>query len=190
MRHFQGDASAARLAPALLLSVALQEGAARPLLWRCFKRLDAALAALARAERLRPLSRLDALHVALAAGLGHGLAHAAAFSLATLALALSPATLYADACPQMSLYTGTSLATLALVLLHCFSMVAAFHGYAHRKVLFVAVAPALHAAAALASLASLARGGCVATVVLLLLAAAAALGAAAAALEAELASAR
>ena len=105
-----------------------------------------------------------------------------------LSLAASPGTLYLDACPQLSLTAATALCSLALSLLLTFAMVCSFHGLATRSAGYIALAPALHVAAALLSLSSTAAGGCVATATLLLLAAAVAVAGAGGALAATLAS--
>ncbi len=181
------EGTAASLAPRVLLAVALQEALLRPLCWRAYTRLLTTLDGTARAQNLRPVSRLDTLLIALAAGLGHGGAHAAFFGISVLALAASPAALYTDACPQLSLTAATAGSTLALLMLHTFGMVCSFHGLASRDLRFVALTPALHAASAVASLSSVAPGGCVATLTLLCCAAAAQMGGAAVALQRTLA---
>ena len=160
----------------------------RPLAYHACTRLVSALNATARKGGLRPVSRLDALQLSLAVGLGHGAAHAAFLGAGVLSLAASPGTLYADSCPQLSLTAATALCSLALSLLLTFAMVCSFHGLATRSVGYIALPPALHVAAALLSLSSTAAGGCVATVTLLLLAAAVAVAAAGGALAATLAS--
>lgn len=156
----------------------MQEAATRPLLWHASKRALAALNDVARKQQLRPTTRFDMLLLAVSLGLGHGLAHAAFFSLPVLALAGSSATIYVDRCPQMSLFSVSSACTCALVLTHCAAMPVAFHGWSTASRLYSILPAGLHALASLASLSSLAHGGCVATVVLLWLVAAAQVSAA------------
>jgi len=66
-----------------------------------------------------------------------------------LPLYLGDATLYLDACPQMSFFLAGALLTLGFNLLHTFSMVLAFSGWERqRKERWIAV-PCAHLAAAL-----------------------------------------
>ena len=150
----------------------VQEAATRPLLWRGSQRALAALNAVAREQRVRPTTRFDTLLLALALGLGHGLAHAAFFALPLLSLSASAATLRMDKCPQMSLFGVTAACTCALVLQHAAAMPVAFYGWASKHRAYGAAPAVLHSLATLASLSSLSHGGCVATVVLLWLLAA------------------
>ena len=153
--------------PALLVALVTQEAATRPLLWHGSKRALAALNAVAREERVRPTTRFDMLLLALALGLGHGLAHAAFFALPLLALSGSSATLLMDRCPQMSLFSMTAACTCAMVFMHAAAMPVAFYGWSTKHRVYSAAPAVLHALATVASVSSLASGGCVATVVLL-----------------------
>lgn len=65
-------------------------------------------------------------------------------------LTLSPATFYVAACPQMNVFLYSAMTSCAFVVLHTFSMVIAFDGYAHRSVLRIALPPVIHLVAALA----------------------------------------
>jgi anterior pharynx defective protein 1 len=69
-------------------------------------------------------------------------------SVATLTL--SPATFYVAACPQMNVFLYSAMTSCAFVVLHTFSMVLAFDGYAHRSVVCIALPPVIHLLAALA----------------------------------------
>ena len=159
--------------PALLVALVVQEGATRPLLWHGSKRALAALNAVAREERVRPTTRFDMLLLALALGLGHGLAHAAFFALPLLALSGGEATLLMDRCPQVSLFSMTAACTCAMVFMHAAAMPVAFYGWSTKQQVYGAAPALLHTLATVASVSSLAAGGCVATVVLLWLLAAA-----------------
>lgn len=165
------SASAGELFGVLLFSLAVQEGLARPACLLAIRRGSAVLDSHAAELGLRGVTRLDALSLALALGLGHGLAHAALFALPVLALAGAPQVLYRDACPQLSLTASTALSSSTLLVLHSAAMVCAWHGYATRQRALLLTAPALHVAVSLLSLSSLQPGGCVATAALSLLAA-------------------
>jgi hypothetical protein len=72
-----------------------------------------------------------------------------------------------DRCPQTSLFGMTAACTCAMVLLHAAAMPVAFYGWSTQHRFYSAAPAGLHFLAALASLSSLAPGGCVATNVLL-----------------------
>lgn len=160
-------ANSSSVFPALLVALVVQEGATRPLIWHGSKRALAALNGVAREQRMRPATRFDTLFLALSCGLGHGISHAAFFALPLLSLSASAATLRMDRCPQTSLFGMTAACTCAMVLLHAAAMPVAFYGWSTQHRFYSAAPAGLHFLAALASLSSLAPGGCVATNVLL-----------------------
>ncbi|KAM7487002.1 hypothetical protein LguiA_003011 [Lonicera macranthoides] len=144
----------------ILTSVAFQEGL-RILLWRAYKRLEDMLDSFADRVSKPRLYLTDKMQIALAGGLGHGVAHAVFFCLSLLTPAFGPATYYVEKCSQMPFFLVSSVIALAFVTIHTFSMVIAFNGYAeHTKVdqLFV---PIVHLVSGLLTLTNLVSGGCV-----------------------------
>lgn len=143
----------------LALAVAVQE-ALRVGVWFAYRNGSKQLEVLARRMACAELNYSDHMSMAYAIGLGHGLAHSMFFFLGVATLTLSPATFYVAACPQMNVFLYSAMTSCAFVVLHTFSMVIAFDGYAHRSVLRIALPPVIHLVAALATAMSLKDGGC------------------------------
>ncbi|KAI4372737.1 hypothetical protein MLD38_010934 [Melastoma candidum] len=91
----------------------------------------------------------DKMQIALAGGLGHGVAHAVFFCLSLLTPAFGPATFYTDRCSRMPFFLISALIALAFVTVHTFSMVIAFNGYAKGKRTDQVFVPAVHLMASL-----------------------------------------
>ncbi|XP_010557063.1 PREDICTED: gamma-secretase subunit APH1-like [Tarenaya hassleriana] len=144
----------------IVMSVGFQEGL-RLLFWKVYKRLEDVLDAFAdRISRPR-LFLTDKMQIALAGGLGHGVAHAVFFCLSLLTPAFGPATYYVDRCPQMPFFLISAIIALAFVTIHTFSMVIAFDGYAEGRKVDQVFVPVVHLAAGILTLVNFAPGGCV-----------------------------
>ncbi|XP_052292432.1 gamma-secretase subunit APH1-like isoform X2 [Citrus sinensis] len=87
----------------IISSVGFQEGL-RVLFWKVYKRLEDTLDAFADRVGKPRLFLTDKMQIALAGGLGHGVAHAVFFCLSLLTPAFGPATFYVDRCPQMPFF--------------------------------------------------------------------------------------
>lgn len=151
----------------LLTCVSFQE-VIRPIFWKMYKRVEAFLDLLAEKLSKPRLYFTDKIQIALAGGLGHGVAHAVFFCLSLLTPAFGPATFYVDSCSQMPLFLVAALISLAFLIIHTFSMIVAFTGYEDGKMMHQLFAPGLHFAAAFLTLVNLLPGGCVAGVPLIL----------------------
>ncbi|MQM09952.1 hypothetical protein Taro_042842 [Colocasia esculenta] len=143
----------------LLTSVGVQEGM-RILFWRLYKRLEDLLNAFADKMSKPHLFLTDKMQIALAGGLGHGVAHAVFFCLSLLTPAFGPATFYVDRCTQMPFFLVSAFVALGFVLIHTFSMVVAFNGYAEGHKADQIFAPAVHLVAAMLTMINLTHGGC------------------------------
>ncbi|KAH9301854.1 hypothetical protein KI387_013437, partial [Taxus chinensis] len=95
------------------------------------------------------LSLTDKMQIALAGGLGHGVAHAVFFCLSLLTPAFGPATFYVDSCNQMPFFLCAALISLGFLIIHTFSMVIAFNGYAEEKKVHQLFVPIIHLVAAI-----------------------------------------
>ncbi|RAL47874.1 hypothetical protein DM860_011459 [Cuscuta australis] len=144
----------------LFSSVAFQE-ALRPFLWRLYQRLEDVLDAFADRISKPRLFITDKMQIALACGMGHGLAHAIFFCLSLLTPAFGPGTYYVKQCSQMSFFLVSAIIALAFVTIHTFSMVIAFNGYAEGNKLEQFFVPVAHLIVAMFTLINLAQGGCV-----------------------------
>ncbi|OMO79534.1 Gamma-secretase subunit Aph-1 [Corchorus olitorius] len=127
-------------------SVAFQEGL-RLLFWKVYKRLEDILDAFADRVSKPRLYLTDKMQIALAGGLGHGVAHAVFFCLSLLTPAFGPATYFVDSCSQMPFFLVSALIALAFVTVHTFSMVIAFNGYAEGNKVDQVFVPSVHLAA-------------------------------------------
>lgn len=150
----------------ILTSVAFQEGL-RILFWRVYMKLEDVLDAFADRVSKPRLFLTDKMQIALAGGLGHGLAHAVFFCLSLLTPAFGPATFYVEKCSQMPFFLISSIIALAFVTIHTFSMVIAFNGYAEGNRGDQLVVPVVHLVAGMLTLINLASGGCVVAIPLL-----------------------
>uniref|UniRef100_A0A1D1YUQ2 Gamma-secretase subunit APH1-like n=1 Tax=Anthurium amnicola TaxID=1678845 RepID=A0A1D1YUQ2_9ARAE len=144
----------------ILTSVGVQEGM-RILFWKLYKRLEDMLNDFADRMSKPHLFLTDKMQIALAGGLGHGVAHAVFFCLSLLTPAFGPATFYVDRCSQMPFFLVSALIALGFVLIHTFSMVIAFNGYAEGRKADQMFVPAVHLVAAMLTLVNLSRGGCI-----------------------------
>jgi hypothetical protein len=150
----------------ILTSVVFQEGI-RVVLWRVYKRLEDMLDAFADRVAKPRLFLTDKMQIALAGGLGHGLAHAVFFCISLLTPAFGPATYYVEKCSQIPFFLVSAIIALAFVTIHTFSMVIAFNGYAEKNRLDQLFVPIVHLVAGMMTLINLATGGCIVGIPLL-----------------------
>ncbi|KAL2488988.1 Gamma-secretase subunit APH1-like [Forsythia ovata] len=150
----------------ILTSVAFQE-ALRPLFWRIYKRLEDMLDAVADRVSKPRLFITDKMQIALAGGMGHGVAHAVFFCLSLLTPSFGPGTYYMEKCSQMSFFLVSAIIALAFVTIHTLSMVIAFNGYAEGNKVDQYIVPVIHLIAAMLTLINLAHGGCIISIPLL-----------------------
>ncbi|KAK3444099.1 gamma-secretase subunit APH1-like isoform X1 [Eucalyptus grandis] len=150
----------------IITSVGFQEGL-RIFLWRAYKRLEDILDAFADRVSKPRLFLTDKMQIALAGGLGHGVAHAVFFCLSLLTPAFGPATFFNDRCSKMPFFLVSALIALAFVTIHTFSMVIAFNGYAEQNKVDQVFVPVVHMVAALMTLVNFASGGCLVGIPLL-----------------------
>lgn len=150
----------------IVTSVCFQEGL-RILFWRVYKRLEDILDTFAdRASKPR-LFLTDKMQIALAGGLGHGVAHAVFFCLSLLTPAFGPGTYYVNRCSHIPFFLVSAIIALAFVTIHTFSMVIAFNGYAEGTKLEQIYVPTVHLVAGVATLINLGTGGCLVGIPLL-----------------------
>ncbi|KAF8393889.1 hypothetical protein HHK36_020087 [Tetracentron sinense] len=109
----------------------------------------------------------DKMQIALAGGLGHGVAHAVFFCLSLLTPAFGPATFYVDRCSKIPFFLVSAIIALGFVTIHTFSMVIAFNGYAEGKKIDQIFVPIVHLLAGMMTLINLASGGCIVGIPLL-----------------------
>eukprot|EP00250_Pteridium_aquilinum_P000529 c10594_g1_i1 orf=258-1016(-) len=152
----------------LFTCVSFQE-AIRPVFWYFYKKVEEMLNTLARRLSKPELQYSDKMQIALAGGLGHGVAHAVFFCLSLLTPSFGPATFYADSCSRMPLFLVAALLSLSFLIIHTFSMIIAFNGYDDGNKGFMLFAPALHFMASLLTLVNLLPGGCIVGVPLVLI---------------------
>ncbi|ONK77265.1 uncharacterized protein A4U43_C02F4770 [Asparagus officinalis] len=150
----------------ILTSVAFQEGI-RLVFWKLYKRLEDMLDAFADRVSKPRLYWTDKMQIALAGGLGHGVAHAVFFCLSLLTPAFGPATYYVNRCSHIPLFLVSAIISLGFVMIHTFSMVIAFNGYAEGRKADQFIIPVIHTISAITTLINLAPGGCVVGVPLL-----------------------
>ncbi|WRX21656.1 Gamma-secretase subunit Aph-1 - like 1 [Theobroma cacao] len=127
-------------------SVAFQEGL-RLLFWKVYKRLEDILDGFADRVSKPRLYLTDKMQIALAGGLGHGVAHAVFFCVSLLTPAFGPATYFVDRCSQIPFFLVSAIIALAFVTIHTFSMVIAFNGYAEGNKVDQLFVPSVHLAA-------------------------------------------
>ncbi|KAH7306659.1 hypothetical protein KP509_22G023800 [Ceratopteris richardii] len=151
----------------LVTCVSFQE-LIRPVFWFSYKKLEGLLNALAQRMSKPELKYYETMQIALAGGLGHGIAHAVFFCLSLLTPSFGKATFYVDSCKQMPLFLVAAMLSLSFLIIHTFSMIVAFNGYDDGKRSLVVFAPAMHFAAAFLSLVNLFQGGCMVGVPLVL----------------------
>ncbi|KAK4370687.1 hypothetical protein RND71_010162 [Anisodus tanguticus] len=143
----------------ILTSVGFQEGL-RILFWKVYKKLEDILDAFADRVSKPRLFMTDKMHIALAGGLGHGVAHAVFFCLGLLTPAFGPATYYVEKCSKIPFFLVSAIIALAFATIHTFSMVIAFSGYEEGNKVDQCFAPVVHLIAGMLTLANLAFGGC------------------------------
>lgn len=144
----------------LLSAVAFQE-ALRILSWKGYKRLEDMLDTFADRISKPRLFVSDKMQIALASGLGHGLAHGVFFCISLLTPAFGPATFFVDRCSGIPFFLVSAIIALAFVTIHTFSMVIAFNGYAEKNKVDQVFVPVLHLAATMGTLINFGKGGCV-----------------------------
>ncbi|KAL9377555.1 hypothetical protein Peur_028890 [Populus x canadensis] len=150
----------------ILTSVSFQEGL-RILFWKVYKRLEDILDAFADRLAKPRLFLTDKMLIALAGGLGHGVAHAVFFCISLLTPAFGPATFFVDKCSQLPFFLVSAIIALAFVTIHTCSMVIAFNGYAEGNKVDQYFVPAVHLVAGMVTLVNFASGGCVVGIPLL-----------------------
>ncbi|KAJ6908565.1 gamma-secretase subunit APH1-like [Populus alba x Populus x berolinensis] len=150
----------------ILTAVIFQEGL-RILFWKFYKRLEDILDAFADRLAKPRLFLTDKMLIALAGGLGHGVAHAVFFCLSLLTPAFGPATFFVDKCSQIPFFLVSAIIALAFVTIHTCSMVIAFNGYAEGNKVDQYFVPAVHLVAGMVTLVNFASGGCVVGIPLL-----------------------
>lgn len=143
----------------LLTSIAFQE-AIRILFWTAYRKLEDLLDAFADRVSKPRLYHTDKMQIALAGGLGHGLAHAVFFCLSLLTPAFGPATFYVEKCSRMPFFLVSAMIALAFVIIHTFSMVIAFSGFSEQNKVDQWFVPIVHLVAGMLTLVNLATGGC------------------------------
>ncbi|KAM1036958.1 hypothetical protein ACFX2I_031761 [Malus domestica] len=144
----------------IFTSVVFQEGL-RVLFWKVYKKLEDTLDAFADRVSKPRLYLTDKMQIALAGGLGHGVAHAVFFCLSLLTPAFGPATFFVDRCSKIPFFLLSALIALAFVTIHTFSMVIAFNGYAEGNKVDQIFVPVVHLVAGLVTLVNFASGGCI-----------------------------
>ncbi|XP_042515157.1 gamma-secretase subunit APH1-like isoform X1 [Macadamia integrifolia] len=144
----------------IITSVGFQEGL-RILFWKVYKRLEDILDAFADRISKPRLYLMDKMQIALAGGLGHGVAHAVFFCLSLLTPAFGPATFYADRCSKIPFFLVSALISLGFGTIHTFSMVIAFNGYAEGNKTDQIFVPVIHLIAGIVTLINLSSSGCV-----------------------------
>ncbi|CAN6580420.1 unnamed protein product [Malus baccata var. baccata] len=127
----------------IFTSVVFQEGL-RVLFWKVYKKLEDTLDAFADRVSKPRLYLTDKMQIALAGGLGHGVAHAVFFCLSLLTPAFGPATFFVDRCSKIPFFLLSALIALAFVTIHTFSMVIAFNGYAEGNKVDQIFVPVVH----------------------------------------------
>ncbi|PKI74204.1 hypothetical protein CRG98_005442 [Punica granatum] len=152
----------------IITSVGFQEGL-RVFFWRIYKKLEDILDAFADRVSKPRLFLTDKMQIALAGGLGHGVAHAVFFCLSLLTPAFGPATFYIEKCSKMPFFLVSALIALSFVTIHTFSMVIAFNGYAEGNKVDQIFVPVVHMVAGLMTLVNFAHGGCMIGIPLLYL---------------------
>ncbi|KAF5465327.1 hypothetical protein F2P56_015346 [Juglans regia] len=144
----------------IFTSIAFQEGL-RVLFWKVYKRLEDLLDNFADKVSKPRLFQTDKMQIALAGGLGHGVAHAVFFCLSLLTPAFGPATFFVDRCSQIPFFLVSAIIALAFVTIHTFSMVIAFNGYAEGNKVDQVFVPVVHLVAGMVTLVNFASGGCI-----------------------------
>ncbi|KAK9672269.1 hypothetical protein RND81_12G088000 [Saponaria officinalis] len=150
----------------VVTSVCFQE-AFRILFWKAYQRLEVLLDAFADRVSKPRLFLTDKMQIALAGGLGHGLAHAVFFCVSLLTPAFGPATYHSDRCTTMPFFLVSAIIALTFVTIHTFSMVIAFNGYAESKRVDLYFVPVVHLIAGMLTLINFAPGGCIVSIPLL-----------------------
>ncbi|KAE9620449.1 hypothetical protein Lal_00019630 [Lupinus albus] len=143
----------------ILTSVSFQE-ALRIFFWKLYLRLEDMLNAFADRAAKPHLFLTDKMLIALAGGLGHGVAHAVFFCISLLTPAFGPATYFTDRCSQVPFFLLSAIIALAFVTIHTFSMVIAFNGYAEGNKVDQYFVPVVHIVAGMVTLINWAPGGC------------------------------
>ncbi|KAH9574928.1 hypothetical protein CY35_01G085500 [Sphagnum magellanicum] len=154
--------------PLLITVVGIQE-AVRIYYWHLYLKIEDFLNKLATKVSKPQLVATDKIQIAIASGLGHGIAHSVFFCLSLLTPAFGPATYYVDSCVRMPLFLVAAFTALGFLLLHTFSMVIAFNALAGDKRSHQLFVPVMHLCAALLTLVNLLPGGCIAGVPLTLM---------------------
>ncbi|XP_050373405.1 gamma-secretase subunit APH1-like [Argentina anserina] len=144
----------------IFTSVLFQE-ALRLLFWKVYKKLEDALDAFADRVSKPRLYLTDKMQIALAGGLGHGVAHAVFFCVSLLTPAFGPGTFFVDRCSKIPFFLLSAIMALAFVTIHTFSMVIAFNGYAEGNKVDQIFVPLVHLAAGMGTLVNFAYGGCI-----------------------------
>ncbi|KAK2435736.1 gamma-secretase subunit APH1 [Trifolium repens] len=131
------------------------------------RRLEDILDAFADKVAKPHLFLTDKMLIALAGGLGHGVAHAVFFCISLLTPAFGPATYFVDKCSKIPFFLLSAIIALAFVTIHTFSMIIAFNGYAEGNKVDRYFVPIVHVVAGMVTMINLAPGGCVVGIPLL-----------------------
>ncbi|KAG6434687.1 hypothetical protein SASPL_106327 [Salvia splendens] len=115
----------------------------------CIRRMEEMLDAYADRVSKPRLYITDKMQIALAGGMGHGVAHAVFFCISLLTPAFGPATYYVEKCSKIPFFLVSAIMALAFVTIHTFSMVIAFNGYSEGNKKDQYFAPVVHLAAGL-----------------------------------------
>ncbi|KAJ3671498.1 hypothetical protein LUZ60_007577 [Juncus effusus] len=143
----------------ILTSVAFQEGI-RIVFWKLFKKMEDMLNSFADRVSKPRLFLTDKMLIALAGGLGHGLAHAVFFCISLLTPSFGPATYYNAKCSNIPFFLISAIIALGFVIIHTFSMIIAFNGYSEGKKTDQLFTPFSHLIASLFTLINLVPNGC------------------------------
>ncbi|XP_073046323.1 gamma-secretase subunit APH1-like isoform X2 [Primulina eburnea] len=111
----------------IFTSVAFQE-ALRLLLWRFYRKMEDILDAFADRVSKPRLFITDKMQIALAGGMGHGVAHAVFFCVSLLTPAFGPATYYVEKCSQMPFFLVSDIDKSCIGRLHYWHTSALCHG--------------------------------------------------------------
>ncbi|KAI7732391.1 hypothetical protein M8C21_025789 [Ambrosia artemisiifolia] len=119
----------------ILTSVAFQEGL-RLVLWRGYKKMEDMLDAFADRVAKPRLYLTDKMQIALAGGLGHGVAHAVFFCLSLLTPSFGPATFYVDKCSYAPFFLISDSCKSGIERLYCGDPTAVYRGIVDVSILW------------------------------------------------------
>eukprot|EP00878_Enallax_costatus_P028539 GHUV01030830.1.p1 GENE.GHUV01030830.1~~GHUV01030830.1.p1 ORF type:complete len:220 (+),score=62.05 GHUV01030830.1:896-1555(+) len=109
-------------------------------------------------------TKLDELYLALGWGYGHAAVHVLFLFGSLLPLTTGHGTVYSTSCPDMSIFLVGALNSLGLGATLVALSVIALDGWSRGSLVGKSYAPVMHAGAALVTLGSFRRGGCITSV--------------------------